>query len=774
MDTEKTTGTSETPNEAVLAESSEDSAEESTGGPRMLMRRRSPSAGALDLDDDDFDDDDDDDDDEDYGRAIDALPDPRRAFSRTDPRAPEAPMSLPEDRIALQEAARDQLFVPPPEPDESAPRRRGRPPKTREAPLTNAARDRLESLRLAQAEESASRQKALHDEFYDMMTSLDFGSSQHRIAVSRMTPEYDQPSGKRIVGHLETFPHVISPDEIRQKYGGGKYQLTLLGPKPTGTGVVIKAKRTIEISGDPIVPEDPRVASNKAKQQAAEETSHTMDLVRSIVSAKEKDVDRAYEEARETKRLLLQTLASKNESSSSSLKDFLAAMNESSTKEKEALLEERRLQEERAKKEMEARLEERRLQEERLRQEKEERKQELEMLRLQHEKALETMRMENQRVLAEMQAKTARESDTSREMFLAMQKAETERLAAQQRAESEKAMLAQQQHEKMMEMMRLENQRILAELQSRASTEAQSSKEMLIFMQRMESEKAAQAQKQQEFALQQQMQNQQMLLQQMQQIDQTKTTILMEALKEAKARTDDTTGMLEKLVAMKQAFSSLTSEPDNREPYEKFLDKAGEMAPGLLAAVSSMRGAGAAGAPQVAAAPAQPRIAPNSVAVVDLPPAPANRALATGKKRRPNLPKREEQASQQQVRANPSTPPPPQQTAQTQPEKPAASPTNDDPTMQNFVFPETGTDLETSIKMFVQNMEIALNKDMEPQAFHEEVATKFPEGVLSLLKMTSSDKCVEILEQMAPEDWMVNTPAGTQFVEALHEILTEK
>lgn len=761
------TSTTDAPDEAVLLNGESEDA--TPARPRVMLRRRDRSEDEdLDLDDDDFDDDDDDDD-EDYGRAIDALPDPRRSFSRPDIRAPEAPASLPEDRVALQEAARDQLFVPPPDPLEDAPRRRGRPTKVRETPLTSAARDRLDSLRLAQAEETASRQKALHDEFYDMMTSLDFGSSQHRIAVSRLTPEYDTLSGKRIVGHLETFPNVISPDEIRQKYGGGKYQLTLLGPKATGTGVVIKAKRTIEISGDPIIPEDPRVASKNAKQREAEETSSTLELVRSIVDAKDKDVNRAFEEARETKQLLLQTLAAKNESSSSGLKDFLSAMSQTSAKEKETLLEERRLQEERAKKELEARLEERRLQEERLKQEREDRRQELEMLRLQHEKALETMRMENQRVLAEMQAKTSREAEMSRELFLAMQKAETERTAAQQRAESEKAMLAQQQHEKMMEMMRLENQRILAELQVRSSQEAQSSKEMLIFMQKMEAEKTAQAQKQQEFALQQQMQNQQMLMAQMQQIDQTKTSLLMEALKEAKSRTDDTAGMLEKLVAMKQAFSALTTEPDTREPYEKFLDKAGEMAPGLVAAISSMRGSGAAGQAQ-AVAPAQPRVAPNSIAVVDLPPAQAQRALPPrAPKKRPNLPKRPEADDITQrtetVRENPSNP-----TSQKAEETSEQSET----AMNEFVYPEEGLDIETSIKMFVQNMEIAMHREMTPKEFHKEVALKFPQGVISLLKLTTSDKCVEILEQMAPDDWLVNTPAGTQYVEELHDILTSK
>lgn len=760
--------------EAVLANGAAPVEDKATEAPRTMLRRRSRPLDDedLDLDDDDFDDDDDD---EDYGRAIDALPDPRRSFSRPDPRAPEAPSSLPEDRVALQEAARDQLFVPPPEPEKEAPRRRGRPAKVRETPLTTAARDRLDSLRLAQAEETASRQKALHDEFYDMMTSLDFGSSQHRIAVSRLTPEYDTLSGKRIVGHLETFPNVISPDEIRQKYGGGKYQLTLLGPKATGTGVVIKAKRTIEISGDPIIPEDPRVASKNAKQKEAEETSSTLDLVRSIVDAKDKDVNRAFEEARETKQLLLQTLASKNETTSSGLKDFLSAMSQSSAKEKEALLEERRLQEERNKKELEARLEERRLQEDRLKQEREERRQELEMLRLQHEKALETMRMENQRVLAEMQAKTSREAEMSRELFLAMQKAETDRTAAQQRAESEKAMLAQQQHEKMMEMMRLENQRILAELQARSSQEAQSSKEMLVFMQKMESEKTAQAQKQQEFALQQQMQNQQMLMSQMQQIDQTKTSLLMEALKEAKSRTDDTAGMLEKLVTMKQAFSALTTEPDNREPYEKFLDKAGEMAPGLVAAISSMRGSGSASSNTAATTtPAQPRVAPNSVAVVDLPPAPAQRALPadTARKKRPNLPKRPEETQKAQMRENPSTPPVAENKKEDTVQEVAA--TQSETAMNEFVYPEENLDLETSIKMFVQNMEIALHRDMPVKEFYEQVAVKFPQGVLSLLKLTTSDKCVEVLEQMAPDDWMINTPAGTQYVEELHEVLTSK
>lgn len=408
------------------------------------------------------------------------------------------------------------------------------------------------------------------------------------------------------------------------------------------------------------------------------------------------------------------------------------------------------------------------------------------MLRLQQEKTLELMRMENQRILAETQAKAARDAEASREMFLAMQKMEAEKAIAAQRAEAEKAALAQQQHEKMLEMMRLENQRILAELQMRSSKESESSKEMLVFMQRMEAEKAAQAQRQQEFALQQQMQNQQMLLQQMQQIDQTKTSILMEALKEAKSRTDDTTGMLEKLVAMKQAFSSLTSEPDDREPYEKFLDKAGEMAPGLLAAISSMKGSQAQIAPAQSATPAQPRVAPNSIAVVDLPSEPprSSRALppaarnqgqsaSAGGKKKPKLPKRPPaEASAPEVRQNPSTPP--AQTAQKAPQAQEESSGTTDLNMTDFVFPQKGDDLETSIKLLVQNIEFAMQQDLDTETFYETVAKKFPLGVLSLLKLTTADKCVEILEQLAPADWMINTPAGTQYVENLHDLLTSK
>lgn len=764
-----------------------------------LMRRRGAPQD-LSLDDEDFDDDDDDsgdddgDDDNDahFARSNSPFGDPRRGFDRSERNAPEAPTLLPEDRAALQEASRDQLFVPPPDPPDfaPAPRRRGRPPSASRGGNSQAdmVRDRIESLRLTQAEEAVNRQKALQDEFYDSLAALDFGSAQHRFAVARLSPEYDTLTGKRIAGHLETFPYIVTIDEIRQKYGGGKYQLTVMGPRPTGTGVVMKAKRTVDIAGDPIVPEDPRLAMKNAKQKESEEASHTLELVKSLVEAKDKDVNRAYQEARETKQLLLQTLAAKNETSSAGLKDILATLSQTSAKEKETLLEERRLQEERARKEMEARQEERRLQEERLKQEREERRQELEMLRLQQEKTLELMRMENQRILAETQAKAARDAEASREMFLAMQKMEAEKAIAAQRAEAEKSALAQQQHEKMLEMMRLENQRILAELQMRSSKESESSKEMLVFMQKMEAEKAAQAQRQQEFALQQQMQNQQMLLQQMQQIDQTKTSILMEALKEAKSRTDDTTGMLEKLVAMKQAFSSLTSEPDDREPYEKFLDKAGEMAPGLLAAISSMKGSQGQAAPVQSAAPAQPRVAPNSIAVVDLPSEPprSSRALppaarnpgqsaSAGVKKKPKLPKRppaEEATQASVVRQNPATPP--AQTAQKAPQAQEETSGTTDLNMTDFVFPQQGDDLETSIKLLVQNIEFAMQQDLDTEAFYETVAKKFPLGVLSLLKLTTADKCVEILEQLAPADWMINTPAGTQYVENLHDLLTSK
>ena len=576
-------------------------------------------------------------------------------------------------------------------------------------------------------------------EYDEMLGSIDFDvSKNHKILLVRVKPEWDPVTGVRIAGYLEEFRRPVTPEEIRAKYGGGEYTLTLQGPAmPDGTGrLTPKRSKNIEIAGDPITgPTNRRISGTPAQGSTKAADDAQLQLVKQVMESKEKDTQRLWAEQQEMKKLLLHTM-SKNDSG---IKDVVATALTGGGDLRRELMEERRLQEERIR----AEREERQRELDRL---TAERKRELEMAQSQHDKQLEIMRMQNERQL---------------------------------------------------EQMRLENQRIMEEMRQRTMTESSASRDLLLFMQRMEAEKAAtvqkqqelflaqqqrqqelatqQATKQQEFLLQQQMQGQQMLLAQMQSAQQTKEQFLMEMLKESRNKKDDFFSTVEKMQQFKKLMGSMNGEEeDNRERWEKVLDRVGEAAPGIVAVASSFIQSRAqqqqqAQAPQAPAPQAQ-RVLPGSVAVADveLPAPPPPRRLPPAPA--PKAPTPKAKAAPKPAPPKPAPPAPsPSVTAAvldaTKPPEEGANPLTD------FAFPSDGMPITDSIPLLVQNIDLAIQREYPAQRIYDEVVAKFPTEVLTVLRLASVDQMIEILEQRAPGSWIVNSLVGTKRIEELHAIL---
>lgn len=575
------------------------------------------------------------------------------------------------------------------------------------------------------------------NEYDEMLASIDFDASKnHKILLTRVKPEWDVSTGRRLAGYLEEFRRPVTPEEIRAKYGGGEYMLILQGPAaPDGSGrTTFKKNKTIEISGDPIIHGAPSSMQRK-------EESGKLDLVQQVLAAKEKDTQRLWAEQQDLKKMLLQTMT-KNDSG---IKDVVATALTGGGDLRRELMEERRLQEERIR----AEREERQRELDRL---AAERKRELEMAQAQHDKQLEMMRMQN---------------------------------------------------EKQLEQMRLENMRIMEEMRQRTTTESSASRDLLLFMQRMEAEKAAtvqkqqelflaqqqrqqelatqQAAKQQEFLLQQQMQGQQMLMAQMSAMQQTKETFLMEMIKESRSKKDDFFSTMEKLQQVKKMMGSLNGEEeDNRERWEKVLDRVGEAAPGIVAVASSFlqsRAQQAQAAPTPAPTPTPQRVLPGSVAVaeVDLPAPvaapqlpPRRMVPPTAVAAPPKKPKKPKPVAE----AVPTPPPaPPAPAVQTAAVLEATTPAEGENPLKDFTFPPEGMGIADSIPLLVQNIDLAIQRDMTPQQIYDQVVVKFPVEVLTVLKLASAAQMLEILEQRAPASWIVNSLVGAQKIEALHELL---
>ena len=579
-------------------------------------------------------------------------------------------------------------------------------------------------------------------EYDEMLGSIDFDvSKNHKILLVRVKPEWDPVTGVRIAGYLEEFRRPVTPEEIRAKYGGGEYTLTLQGPAmPDGTGrLTPKRSKNIEIAGDPITGPTNRRISTPAQGSTKAADDAQLQLVKQVMESKEKDTQRLWAEQQEMKKLLLHTM-SKNDSG---IKDVVATALTGGGDLRRELMEERRLQEERIR----AERDERQRELDRL---AAERKRELEMTQAQHDKQLEIMRMQNERQL---------------------------------------------------EQMRLENQRIMEEMRQRTTTESSASRDLLLFMQRMEAEKAAtvqkqqelflaqqqrqqelatqQAAKQQEFLLQQQMQGQQMLLAQMQSAQQTKEQFLMEMLKESRNKKDDFFSTMEKMQQFKKLMGSMNNEEDEdkRERWEKVLDRVGEAAPGIVAVASSFLQSRAQ--PQASQAPPtqQQRVLPGSVAVaeVELPAPPPPRRLPPAPAPKAPTPKAKAAPKPSPVPAPkpaPAAPPAPSVTSTvldaTKPPEEGANPLTD------FAFPSDGTSMVDSITLLVQNIDLAIQREYPAQRIYDEVVSKFPAEVLTVLKLASVDQMIEILEQRAPGSWIVNSLVGTKRIEELHAILVSE
>jgi hypothetical protein len=353
----------------------------------------------------------------------------------------------------------------------------------------------------------------------------------------------------------------------------------------------------------------------------------------------------------------------------------------------------------------------------------------------------------------------------------------------------------------------------MEEMRQRTTTESSASRDLLLFMQRMEAEKAAtvqkqqelflaqqqrqqelatqQATKQQEFLLQQQMQGQQMLLAQMQSAQQTKEQFLMEMLKESRNKKDDFFSTMEKMQQFKKMMGAMNGEEeDTRERWEKVLDRVGEAAPGIVAVASSFiqnraqqAQAQQAQAQQAPTPAAQQRVLPGSVAVAEVE-LPAPRASAQLPPRR--SPPREaapapmptsiappaKKPTKKAPAPAPAVPkPPPAPPVQTSAVLEATAAVEGENPLKEFSFPPDGMPITDSIPLLVQNIDLAIQQDMSAEQIYSEVVARFPIDVLTVLRLASVEQMIDILEQRAPPSWIVNSLVGTQKIEALHAIL---
>lgn len=584
------------------------------------------------------------DDDDDEGHPIDLMPDPDDS----------------EDAEILQ-------VRPAP-----AKKRRGRPRKTQ---TIEDEDDRILSRRL----------RARNDEAYDeYLEKLDFGPDQHKVSIYRLEPVFDPRTGAKIKGLLQTFNSPVGQDEIQQLYGGGTYEVKIMGPDPrTGKGNKIKTIKRIEIAGPPIV----RGMSDSSNGESGDTK---LEVLQTLIDAKDRDAQRAYEKADKSERLLLQLL-SKDNGSKDMMQMFMGMMNEQRTKDDSAV----------------------------------------------------------QLMLAEMREERKRQDELHREeMRRRDEKADREREDRRREQEERDRRYREDQAE-----LQRRHEKEMMELQLRIKESVGSQQENMGFMlnflekkQQEDKERSADM-LQMQFGLMQEGSRQSVDM--LTQTQQMQTTLLMEALKEAKAtKKGDSIGeVVNQISGLMSVKNMITGEGEStpESTAERIFDKAKEALPSLGDAVAKVLVARGGGGHPGMGYPPQRQLPPaSSMAFVDQGPV-------------------EEPPDQH--------PPQPEQRNMQQPspaEQPA--PEND---FTEFVFPNETDDLTTQITCLIKDLDLAIRREMDPKSIVQNIVDRFPKKVLFFIENSSVDELIQFIEARVPTNWMIVSPQGDETIRAMHKVFME-
>lgn len=316
------------------------------------------------------------------------------------------------------------------------PRPRGRPPGIASARTPEARIGAFETARVRD-----NMMKSAH-ELDALLSSLNFNTRKYEVRVTRIDPAVDE-NGVSCSGWLRTYRQAVTVDQIGQQFGGGTYEIKIVGPHDTtGQPTTLKTE-ILNIAGLPAPMPRP-----KDKEREKNETS---EVLRAVTESAERSQQRVMDMLERNKdsstgigELLpvlapvLEKLFSKNDDS---LKAIMDMQREERRREEERRAEERRVELERRAEEQERRREER----EEKRREDDRRWQEMlraEERRREEERHLEQERLERAR---EERERLKEERDAERDRA----REERERLRDEARADAAEK---QRQHERDLSM----------------------------------------------------------------------------------------------------------------------------------------------------------------------------------------------------------------------------------------------------------------------------------------------------------------------------------
>lgn len=546
-------------------------------------------------------------------------------------------------------------------------------------------------------------------ELEEFIGGLAFGEDQHRIIVNRLEPTHDPKTGENITGTLKTYYMPIGVEELQKAFGGGLYELMIMGPDPmSGRKISLRKRDKIRIAGKP------RLDSDFEEERRKEQSDPRADLFVKALESKEREVERLAKEARDAQRLLLEQ-ALKPKDDGALLATVMSLVKEQQSKADssvaalmQAMREDRKADEER-------RREEARRDEERRKEEREEarRQREMEERRWQAEEAARTRQHEKELAMLESRSKSeAAESGKMTEVMLKF-------MEASRKEEQDRARYEKQRQDELSKM----------QFETMQAASKQSS-EMAMSSARFQME------------------------------------LMAEALKEAKTTKKGGIGeMAAELLAVQQLTKELRGEGDEPEQStaEKILDRVEAFVPSLATAAAGFM---SARQQQAHAAPQLPP-APTRMALVDQGPAYGNAPPALTQPA-PQPRNALVELPQPQPIEDPFA-----AVEQPQEAPVAASDANDFTSYvfpkKGADSTEVVTCMLKSIDWGVQQGKTAeeIADEVLPHYVKEFGMIVF------MLRKASADELVKFVEERVPQTWALSSPNGEKILRELHEIANE-
>lgn len=270
---------------------------------------------------------------------------------------------------------------------------------------------------------------------------------------------------------------------------------------------------------------------------------------------------------------------------------------------------------------------------------------------------------------------------------------------------------------------------------------------MMMFMAKMDADKEKASRESTAFMMNMMQQSTANMMQQMQTAQQMQTTLLTEALRDAKSsKKGDVLEMATQFKALKSVFGGGEATGPSGPSWQEIAKEAITKLPDMMTAIRPAAPAPGP-APAGAARPAGP--GPGAAAVLDNPPSRRPRRLTTGTPTAGALPPANGATSE--------TPVPP---------KP------EDNTISDYEFVTEDVPPEQALVALAKSLDLGLQRGLSSRSLYDQILLKFPPQIQAMMKLATLGQIQKELTSRVPAHWVLNSPRGQRSIEEMHEMLT--